>query len=236
RDLAKPSPGYGALLQFLRDKKGYCQQFAAAFAVLARIEGLPTRIAVGFLQGAKVGPHAWEVDGSDIHSWPQVLFAPYGWIDFEPTPGAPIGGSSAPTPSTTKTTVPLATTATTIRNHPGVRPTQYGSVKHIGSKKAVSRTHRSRNSSAPWLLAVPVALLAWTGGVPFWRRLRLRRASREPRAGILAAWGEALRALDLAGVRRRRAETYLELARRASLTGVLSDEASVALRDLARLA
>jgi hypothetical protein len=59
---------------------------------------------------------------------------------------------------------------------------------------------------------------------------------RESRAGILAAWGEALRTLDLAGIRRRRAETYLELARRVTSTGVLSDEAELAFRNLARLA
>jgi hypothetical protein len=42
--------------------------------------------------------------------------------------------------------------------------------------------------------------------------------------------------LDLAGIRRRRAETYLELARRVGSAGVLSDDADLALRDLARLA
>ncbi len=69
-----------------------------------------------------------------------------------------------------------------------------------------------------------------------WRRLRLRRLRSEPRAEILAAWGEALRTLDLAGIRRRRAETYLELASRVTSTGVLTDEAELALRNLARLA
>ena len=69
-----------------------------------------------------------------------------------------------------------------------------------------------------------------------WRWLRLRRSRRESRAGILAAWGEALRTLDLAGIRRRRAETYLELASRVTSTGVLSEEAELALGHLARLA
>ena len=47
-----PLPGYGNLLSFLfKTRTGYCQQFATAFAVLARIDGLPTRIAVGFLPG-----------------------------------------------------------------------------------------------------------------------------------------------------------------------------------------
>jgi transglutaminase-like putative cysteine protease len=232
--LAKPAPGYRDLLQFIQDKKGYCQQFAAAFAVLARIEGLPTRIAVGFLEGTKVGKDAWLVDGSEIHSWPQVLFGRYGWINFDPTPGAPVGDTTVPPPSTT-TTVPLGATGTTVRKPPGVRPALSGGVTHLGSTRQGTR-HRSSSSSAPWLLVVPFAALAWAGGVPIWRRLRLRRAGREPRAGILAAWSEALRTLDLAGVRRRRAETYLELARRVALTGVLSEEASLALGDLARLA
>ncbi len=232
--LAKSAPGYRALLQFFQDKKGYCQQFAAAFAVLARIERLPTRIAVGFLEGAKVGKDEWQVDGSEIHSWPQVLFEPYGWIDFEPTPGTSVAGTNAPPPSTT-TTVPLRATSTTSSGHLGVRAAKNGSNGHPGSTSA-ARNHRSNSSSAPWLLVVPFAMLAWAGGVPIWRRLRLRRATRRPRAGILAAWSEALRTLDLAGVRRRRAETYLELARRVALTGVLSEEASLALRDLARLA
>jgi len=49
-------PGYGGVLSFLfKSPTGYCQQFATAFAVLARIDGLPTRIAVGFLPGLGSG-------------------------------------------------------------------------------------------------------------------------------------------------------------------------------------
>ena len=103
---ATPSSGYGELLSFLfRSRTGYCQQFATAFAVLARVDGLPTRIAVGFLPGAPVGNGAWQVDGTDTHAWPQVRFQKYGWIDFEPTPGTSVKGSSAPVlPATASTT------------------------------------------------------------------------------------------------------------------------------------
>ena len=41
--VAAPAPGYADLLSFLfKTRTGYCQQFATSFAVLARIDGLPT--------------------------------------------------------------------------------------------------------------------------------------------------------------------------------------------------
>jgi hypothetical protein len=235
--VAAPLPGYDNLLSFLfQSRTGYCQQFATAFAVLGRIDGLPTRIAVGFLPGNSVGHDAWAVDGTETHAWPQVKFAGYGWIDFEPTPGTSTAGSSD-VATKQRPTKPIATPTTTPgRAHNLHHPSPLSGPARANTFQASSRVHRTSRSSAPWLLLVPFALLAWAGGVPLWRRLRLRRARRESRAGILAAWGEALRMLDLAGVRRRRAETYLELARRVGSTGVLSEEAEVALRDLARLA
>jgi len=236
--LVTPSPGYGGLVSFLfRSRAGYCQQFATAFAVLARIDGLPTRIAVGFLPGVSVGHDEWQVDGTDTHAWPQVQFENYGWIDFEPTPGATVEGSSAPVVSTTTTTTTVPSTVTTTlgsaHNH---QPPPTGGVTKPKVGRHAGRARRSSGSLAAWLLVLLVAMLAWAGGVPMWRWLRLRRSRRESRAGILAAWGEALRTLGLAGIRRRRAETYLELASRVTSAGVLSDEAELALRNLARLA
>ncbi|MEA2506076.1 MAG: hypothetical protein QOH48_694 [Actinomycetota bacterium] len=68
-------------------KAGFCQQFATAFTVLARIEGFPTRIAVGFLPGSEEqGSHTFVVRGMDAHAWPEVYFANHGWLRFEPTP------------------------------------------------------------------------------------------------------------------------------------------------------
>ena len=34
------------------DKKGYCEQFAAAMAMMARVAGIPSRVSVGFLPGS----------------------------------------------------------------------------------------------------------------------------------------------------------------------------------------
>jgi transglutaminase-like putative cysteine protease len=68
-------------------KAGYCQQFATAFTILARIAGLPTRIAVGFLPGSQSARNRpFIVRGTDAHAWPEVHFRGYGWLRFEPTP------------------------------------------------------------------------------------------------------------------------------------------------------
>jgi transglutaminase-like putative cysteine protease len=66
---------------------GYCEQFAAAFAVMARTLGIPSRVAVGFTPGG-MQPNGWHlVAGVDSHAWPEIWFDGIGWIAFEPTPG-----------------------------------------------------------------------------------------------------------------------------------------------------
>ena len=47
-----PGSGYEAMQNFLlRDHKGYCEQFASAMAMMARVVGIPSRVSVGFLPG-----------------------------------------------------------------------------------------------------------------------------------------------------------------------------------------
>ena len=93
------------LTEFLTvTRAGYCQQFAAAFALLARQLGLPARVSVGFLPGATTisEPDKFSVQGTDAHAWPEVLFEDYGWVRFEPTPG-----NSASPPSYTSSFTPF---------------------------------------------------------------------------------------------------------------------------------
>ena len=76
-----------ALIQFLtKTKAGYCQQFAFAMAVLARLAGIPSRVVVGYTQGSFVGNDNWQVKTSDAHAWPELYFPGAGWLRFEPTP------------------------------------------------------------------------------------------------------------------------------------------------------
>jgi transglutaminase-like putative cysteine protease len=93
-------PGHSedALVTFLFEtQRGYCEQFSAAFAALARSAGLPARVAVGFTQGVQDpnDPTLFRVRGVHAHAWPEVYLGEYGWVPFEPTPGrGPPGAES----------------------------------------------------------------------------------------------------------------------------------------------
>lgn len=83
----RPRADASALVDFLtRSRTGFCQQFAAAMAILVRELGIPARVAVGFRPGSQSGD-TFTVSTEDAHSWVEVLFPGYGWLPFEPTPG-----------------------------------------------------------------------------------------------------------------------------------------------------
>jgi transglutaminase-like putative cysteine protease len=90
-----PGSGYEALQNFLlRDHRGYCEQFASAMAMMARVVGIPSRVSVGFLPG-ELEQDAWRVSIRDMHAWPELYFANYGWVRFEPTPASVTGSAPA---------------------------------------------------------------------------------------------------------------------------------------------
>jgi len=88
--------GLSVLADFLNVKSGYCVHFSSAMAVMARAEGIPSRIAVGYAPGRLTGESValvgqgsfpeYEVDARDAHAWPELYFEGLGWVPFEPTP------------------------------------------------------------------------------------------------------------------------------------------------------
>ena len=104
--------GLSVLADFLTQKSGYCIHFASAMAVMARLEGIPSRIAVGYAPGRSTGGSVsvagqgplpeYEVDSRDAHAWPELFFQGIGWVPFEPTPSrgvVPAYATAAATPS-----------------------------------------------------------------------------------------------------------------------------------------
>lgn len=88
-DLPTPADGPSdPILSFLETKVGYCQQFASTMTLLARAQGIPARVVVGFLPGEASGTDERVVRASDAHAWPELYFRGVGWTRFEPTPGA----------------------------------------------------------------------------------------------------------------------------------------------------
>ena len=72
-------------------KQGHCEYFASAMALLLRLEGVPARIATGFLMSE------WNDNGGyfivrskDAHSWVEAKIGGL-WVEFDPSPreGAP---------------------------------------------------------------------------------------------------------------------------------------------------
>jgi transglutaminase-like putative cysteine protease len=81
------TPGLPPLVGFVMETKtGYCQHFAGAMALMARLLGIPARVAAGFVPG-KYHDDYWQVTDHDAHTWVEVWFPRYGWLPFDPTPG-----------------------------------------------------------------------------------------------------------------------------------------------------
>lgn len=192
----QPGMGYDALRRFLfEDHSGYCEQFAAAMAVLAREVGLPSRVAVGFLPGTRGAGGRWDVSIRSMHAWPELFFDGLGWVRFEPTPSvaappAHTGEDEQPSPSAE----PTLTQPTTSEPEPtlsGGEP----------SEVVTTESGQSTGSGAEWvgpgaggLLGVAVlALLLATPhlirGSRRTRRLGLA-ATAEPALRAEAAWAE----------------------------------------------
>jgi transglutaminase-like putative cysteine protease len=90
-DLQAPllSPGMDAVDHFLFvSRRGSCEAFASAMAVLLRAAGVPARLVTGYAPGRyNVLTGYYEVRNSDAHAWVEAYLPRAGWIEFEPTPG-----------------------------------------------------------------------------------------------------------------------------------------------------
>jgi transglutaminase-like putative cysteine protease len=100
--------GTDDLLRFLGTGKdgrvGYCEQFAAAMALMGRSLGIPSRVAVGFLRPDRVARNTYVYSSHDLHAWPEMYFGGVGWVRFEPTPQ----GRATSVPSYTTQQIPQA--------------------------------------------------------------------------------------------------------------------------------
>jgi len=97
-DAARPvPPGADPLEQVLLvDRAGPPERISAAFAVMLRALGIPSRLAVGYLPGTRTGLSGdFTVRGSDTHAWVEVWFpgTAAGWQRFDPTGKAPTPGA-----------------------------------------------------------------------------------------------------------------------------------------------
>ncbi|MEJ7764293.1 MAG: DUF3488 and transglutaminase-like domain-containing protein [Acidimicrobiales bacterium] len=231
-------------------RTGYCEQFAGSYALLARLAGLPTRVAVGFQPGA-FRDGTFEVRDKDAHAWPEVYLEGIGWTAFEPTPSAgnpqaesytgvpyipaapaePEPASPAPDSSTT---VP-APEAPGTEPEPGADEPDPDQPDEPGKAGGLTGFASALRRFAPLLagLSLIAIVVGGSGALVAWdRSSRRRRAGGSTEARVHMAWQESMDALALTGNAPRRSETVAELLHRLSLPGGVDPETKQALNRL----
>jgi transglutaminase-like putative cysteine protease len=217
--------GNSAIENFLRDRVGYCEQFAGTYAAMMRTLGIPARVAVGFTWGVEVGDGEYSVLGRNAHAWPEIWFDDIGWVKFEPTPTR--GASDA-------------------ENYTGVAPQQDDSVDvaDIDESDEPSPTIPPGTPDDPFAFdlpdgftdpaggdpAPPTASVDDGGGVPLWvvavfgllglavaappavRFVRRRVTIHTVDEQVRRSWDRATAAVRSVGVPVRPSDTPLEVA------------------------
>ncbi|MFB4264268.1 transglutaminaseTgpA domain-containing protein [Nonomuraea sp. GTA35] len=244
-DLRTQGHNSSALRNFLiSDRVGYCEQFAASMAVLARMVGIPSRVAIGYTGGVQVGDR-WEVGTNDSHSWPELYFEGVGWLPFEPTPSGAAGQGSArvpayaeprptPTPGASSTPTPGATSSSADEPQ---SPTARRNIRELDREGTVATGALPPDDSMPLIgkigigaaalvlvLLIPAGLRLITRNRRVrslgWKvsqpsdELTARMVSGRDQVTVAAAWAELDDVLYDYGMARETSETPRALARR----------------------
>lgn len=221
--------GSSAIEVFLRQRVGYCEQFAASFAAMARTLGIPSRVAVGYTAGVLDTDGRYTVRGQNAHAWPEIWFDGLGWVPFEPTPGrgapgteqytgvAPAQDATPPAeadPSDDQT----APAPTTIAPQPGPDgvdgPLNIPDFADPGAgQSSVTAAGDETSSTAARTLIVLVVAAALLALPALVRGVRRRmRAGASAEQYVIDAWRRATLAARDAGVRATASMTPQEWA------------------------
>jgi transglutaminase-like putative cysteine protease len=233
RDAADP------LAAFLAERRGFCQQFSSAFALMARAAGLPSRVAVGFTPGDAVAPTddapegasevQYVVRGRHAHAWPEIYFQGVGWVPFEPTPGrgdpqtsdlTGVEADQAEAPLQQQATTTLPATPSGEATVPTTTPSS-PQVETVAPPEPSGQTDGDGGPTDWWIAGAGVAVVVVALGAGLWftrRRGRRRSAALAGRVGD--AWQRSTAWLSLLGLQPGPSETPLEFAARAD--GVLA--------------
>ncbi|GID32054.1 transglutaminaseTgpA domain-containing protein [Paractinoplanes brasiliensis] len=166
---------------FLETKVGYCQQYAAALAWMAREAGIPARVAFGFTRGQREGD-TYVITNRNAHAWTEVYLRGFGWIPFDATPAASVAGAARSDYAPDVDLPTEAPTAAESQAAPGADPSAAGGAERPdrsdfnepGAAGPIDGGSSGVSGSALLIIALAALLLALLL-VPALRRVLLRR-------------------------------------------------------------
>ncbi|MBC2933197.1 transglutaminase domain-containing protein [Nocardioides sp. zg-1228] len=171
---------------------GTAEQFATSFAVLARHNGLPTRVVVGFRPDPETRRSAtdgWSVRGRHATAWPEVFFQDLGWVPFSPT-----DAREAPRPEE-------ETVERGDGDDPGPGATPDDSGTGTGQADGTGQAAPSRpGGPGGWVVPAAAGAGGLAGLLALLLAARRIRSWRHLRRGPRGAWAEARDVLRLAGL------------------------------------
>ncbi|MFI6843414.1 DUF3488 and transglutaminase-like domain-containing protein [Kitasatospora sp. NBC_00085] len=248
----KAGTGNDAIVEFLRNRKGFCVHFASTMAAMARTLGIPSRVAVGFTPGDAKGGDRYSVNGLMYHAWPELYFEGFGWTRFEPTKGrgvAPRYTEPLPAATTAPSTAPTAAAQSSgpvaVPSNSSDCDAKLRRMGECGDQKKSATGAQEESWLLSWqvlaALAGVLVLVALLLTPMLWRTLLRRRrlgaggrrrpggdGSAEPTdEQVLAAWDELIDSAWDIGIQPDESRTPRAAARRISEAAEL-DEASAA--------
>ena len=224
------------LTDFLQHKVGFCQQYAAAMAVMLRLSGVPSRVVLGYAHKEPDANGSFTVGTFDAHAWVEAYFTGVGWVPFDPTPASGISGGSTSDPvwAPHKTLHPdknIGGKKTGKQNGPSTLPT----AKHDEGPNQPGPVTSLGGSDSGVSVAVPITLgaivfaivvLLLIPGAVRWRRRRKRlHAAREGQTE--AIWAELSDTATDLGYVWSRARTPRQVSR--WLLGAVDESAAALL-------
>lgn len=218
-----------AVVDFLDNKQGYCQQYAVAMTWMVRAAGIPARVAIGFTQGVRE-PDGFDVRNRNAHAWVEVYFEGFGWVPFDPTPASsvanPVELPWAPNPFVPPETSPSASASPGSSASAGATPSTDPRDPNL---QAGGGAGGNTDPPARWpywllgglLLAALLAAPAVRRGLLRRRRLRIADRAGEPDHAVPAAhaaWDELLDTLRDLEIDHQSSDTPRGVAARLTRT------------------
>ncbi|WBB80011.1 transglutaminaseTgpA domain-containing protein [Micromonospora sp. WMMD882] len=196
------------IVDFLTNKVGFCQQYAAAMAWMVRAAGIPARVAFGFTNGTSRDEDSYVLTNRNLHAWTEVYFDGFGWVPFDATPAYGVPGNTrsdwapdidAPDPSAPSAgATPLPGGA-----DPSSGPTGPDDPdRNIDEGLVPNADAPTRQAPAwPWWTAAGILVLLGLLALPALRRvaLRRRRSAPPPAAPVTPTVAGAVGSDDSAG-------------------------------------